>query len=260
VPLESFARLSLAIPAVRDRFATFAQYSRASIDDVLGAERRSAVRVGATTFDHVVLLNRGGRFEARPLPAAAQLAPAFAAVVADFDGDGREDLFLAQNFSPTELETPRFDAGTGVVLLGDGSGSFRALGVREAGLRVFGDQRGAAVADYDGDARPDLAVTQNGAATTLWRNRRSAPGVRVRVVAGPENPWGIGAQLRIVSGAARGPVREVRAGSGYWSMDGSTTVLATPRGASALWVRWPDGREQTVPVSAGRREVTLTKP
>jgi hypothetical protein len=40
-------------------------------------------------------------------------------------------------------------------------------------------------------------------------------------------------------------------------MDGATTVLAPLSGATALWVRWPDGREQTVPLSAGQREVTL---
>jgi hypothetical protein len=98
VPLESFSRLALAIPSVRDRVATFADYSKASLDDILGPQGASAVRIGVTTFDHMLLLNRGRRFDARPLPAVAQLAPAFAAVVADFDGDGREDLFLAQNF------------------------------------------------------------------------------------------------------------------------------------------------------------------
>jgi hypothetical protein len=260
MPLESFSRLGLAVPSARERIATFADFSRATVDDVLGAHLSSAVRVGATTFDHVVLLNRGGHFEPHPLPPAAQLAPAFAAVVGDFDGDAREDLFLAQNFSATEIETPRFDAGVGVVLLGDGRGGFRALGVREAGIRVFGDQRGAAAADYDGDGRVDLAVSQNGAATTLWRNRGGAPGLRLRLSAGRGNPWGIGAQLRVVGERAYGPAREVRAGSGYWSMDGATTVLALPPGARGVWVRWPGGRKETVPVSPGQRDLTLQMP
>ena len=33
---------------------------------------------------------------------------------------------------------------------------------------VYGEQRGAAAADYDRDARVDLVVTQNGAATRLY--------------------------------------------------------------------------------------------
>jgi hypothetical protein len=243
---------------VRERIATFAAYSSASVDDVLGDASRTAVRIGATMFDHAVLLNRGDHFEVRPLPPMAQLAPAFAAVVADFDGDGREDIFLGQNFSPTEIGTPRFDAGAGLVLLGDGRGGFRPLSVGQSGIRVFGDQRGAAAADYDGDGRVDLAVTQNGAPTTLWRNRTGRPGLRVRLVGLPENPLALGARLRVLTGTSAGPIRELH-GGGCWSMDAATTVLALPAGATGVWVRWPDGKDETVPVSANQHAVTISR-
>jgi hypothetical protein len=258
MPLESFGRLGIAIPGLKTRFATYAEYSRASVDDMLGDAIRSSVRVGATTFDHLLLLNRGGRFETVALPPVAQLAPAFAPVVADFDGDGHDDLFLAQNFSPTAIETPRFDAGAGLVLLGDGTGAFRPLSVRQSGIAILGDQRGAAAADYDGDGRVDLAVSQNGTATTLWRNRVAKPGLRVRLRAGPGNRWGVGARLHVLAGNRRGPVREVHAGSGYWSMDGATTVLSLPPGADSLVVQWPWGRQQIVPLSPGQLEVTVS--
>jgi len=259
MPLETFERIPLAVPNVHDRIATYAEYARASVDDVLGDAGRSAVRVGATTFDHLVLLNRGDRFEAHALPAAAQLAPAFAPVVADFNGDGREDLFLSQNFFPTETNTQRFDAGAGLVLLGDGKGGFAALSVQRSGVRVFGDQRGAAAADYDGDGRVDLAVSQNGGPTTLWHNQGAQPGTRIRLTGAPDNPLGIGARLRWVSATARGPVRELHAGSGYWSMDAVTTVLSLPANATGVWVKWPDGKEETVPLSAANRhEMAVT--
>ncbi|MEP6991729.1 MAG: FG-GAP-like repeat-containing protein [bacterium] len=259
MPLESYSRLGQAFPPLRDRIVSTADYAKRSVDEVLG-NTKVVARVGATTFEHTLFLNRGGRFEAHPLPRAAQVAPAFGVVVADFDGDGHEDLFLAQNFSPTDMVTMRFDAGAGQLLLGDGHGGFRALGVLEAGINITGDGRGAAAADYDGDGRVDLAVAQNGAATTLWHNVRAAPGVRVHVDAGPDNPLGIGTQLRVIAGSARGPVREVRAGGGYWSMDGAVTVLARPAGATSLWVRWPRGREQVVPLAPGQRDVRLRAP
>jgi len=125
---------------------------------------------------------------------------------------------------------------------------------------VLGDGRGAAAADYDGDGRVDLAVAQNGAATTLWHNVRATPGLRVHVDAGPANPRGVGAQLRIISGSTRGPVREIREGGGYWSVDGAVTVLAMPVDATALWIRWPLGREQVVPVPTGTRDITVRSP
>jgi hypothetical protein len=259
MPLQPFTQLSTAIPSVRDRVTSFAEYSKASLDQVLGAVASSGVRVGATTFDHLVLLNRGDHFEVHALPTMAQLAPSFGIVVGDFNGDGREDLFLAQNFFPTEIETPRFDAGVGLVLLGDGKGGFTPLSVRQSGVTMSGDMRGAAGADYDGDGRLDVAVGQNGGPTRLWHNRGGVPGVRVKLDGGPANPLAIGAQLRVIAGALRGPVREVHAGSGYWSVDGATTVLARPAGADSLWVRWPDGRQQTVPLGSAR-EVRLKSP
>ena len=259
MPLESLERLGIAVPSARSRYASYASYANATVDDVLGDAARSAVRVGATTFDHIVFLNRGSHFEAHPLPDAAQLAPAFGIVVADFDGDGREDLFLAQNFSPTSLDTPRFDAGAGLLLLGDGRGGFRPLGVHVSGISVLGDGRGAAACDYDGDGRVDLAVAQNGAATTLWHNRRARPGLRIRAAAGPENPWGIGVGLQVSLGTRRGPRREIHAGSGYWSMDCPTTVLALPHGADSLIVHWPGGKTQAVPLRAGQMDVTVRR-
>jgi hypothetical protein len=247
------------LPNVRRRIGTYADYAKADVATILGDAASSAVRVGATTFDHMLFLNRGTRFAARALPAASQIAPASCPVVADFDGDGREDLFLSQNFFPTEISTMRFDAGAGVVLLGDGSGGFSALSVRRSGVSVLGDQRGAATADYDNDARPDLAVSQNGTLTRLFRNVAGRPGVRVRLEGGASNPIGIGAQLRVMSKGRAGPLREVRAGTGYWSMDGSTSVLALPDGADSLWVRWPGGKTQTMPLAPGQREVLVRR-
>lgn len=260
MPLESFSRLGSALPGVRERFPSFADFSRRTVDELLGDKAKAVGRVGATTFEHMLFLNRGNHFEAHALPRATQVAPAFGVVVADFNGDGHEDLYLAQNFSPTDIGTMRFDAGAGQLLLGDGRGGFLALGVHAAGIEVLGDGRGAAAADYDGDGRVDLAVAQNGAQTTLWHNTRATPGLRVHVDAGPANPRGVGAQLRIVTRATRGPAREIREGGGYWSVDGAVTVMAMPAGATALWIRWPLGREQLVPLSPGMRDVTVRMP
>lgn len=259
MPTESFSRLGVALPSVRRRIGSYAEYARSDVGAVLGDQLAGMVRVGATTYDHLLLLNRGTRFEARPLPPASQQAPASAPVVADFDGDGREDLFLAQNFFPTEIGTLRFDAGAGVLLRGDGAGGFSPLGVGASGIRVLGDQRGAATADFDGDARADLAVAQNGAATRLFRNVGGRPGVRVRLEGGAGNPTGIGAQLRVRRGDALGAVREVRAGTGYWSSDGAITVLALPDGATAVQVRWPGGQLQEVPLAAGGRDLVIRR-
>jgi hypothetical protein len=260
MPLESFARLGVAFPGLRQRVPTYTEFARLSVGELFGDGARDATALGATTYDHLILLNRGESFEPRALPARAQLAPAFGVNVADFDGDGREDLFLAQNFFPTEIETMRFDAGVGLVLLGDGAGGFRALSVQESGVTVRGDQRGSAVADFDGDGRVDLAVSQNGEATTLWRNAAGRAGVRVRLAGPPGNPDGIGARIRVRTGTAEGPARWVLAGSGYWSSDSPVAVLGLPEGATEVVVRWPGGAVTLGRLVLGRRSVTVTPP
>ena len=67
----------------------------------------------------------------------------------DFDGDGREDLFVSQNFFGTDRETGRLDGGRGLWLRGDGRGGLTAVSGLESGVKVYGEQRGAALAEAD---------------------------------------------------------------------------------------------------------------
>jgi len=250
--------LAAAIPAIGARAPSHHAFGRASVRELLGEQAAIARELEASVFDSVVLLNRGDHFEVHPLPIEAQFAPAFGVSVADFDGDGNEDLFLAQNFFGVDAETSRQDAGVGLVLLGDGRGGFRALSPREAGIAMYGEQRGSAVADFDGDGRVDLAVAQHGGQTRLFRNVRGAPGVRVALRGPTGNRRGIGAVVRLKVGERFGPARELHAGSGYWSQDSATMVLAAPAAPSALQVRWPGGKEQMWPWPAGVTSVQVS--
>ena len=261
-PLTPLGQLMTALPVVRLTTRTFAAYANATLQDVFGGTLKGAQRLEAATLDHQVFFNRGGTFEARPLPAEAQFAPAFYAGVADFDGDGHEDLFLSQNFFPTEIGTPRYDAGRGLLLRGRGDGTLEPVPGQVSGIMVYGDQRGAAFADYDGDGRTDLVVSQNGAETRLYHNEHARPGVRVRLAGGPLNPRAIGGVVRLVYEGSRGPAREIHGGSGYWSQDGAIQVLGVEEGKRpvAVWVRWPGGSETVVPLLPGQREITIPRP
>lgn len=258
-PLNSYARVRVAFPELVGRIRGFASYADATAEQILGPSMDRVEKLAASTLDHMVFLNRGDHFVPAPLPAEAQFAPAFYAGIADFDGDGAEDLFLSENFSPTAIGTQRYDGGRGLLMRGDGNGGLTPVSGADAGITVYGDQRGAAFSDYDGDGRLDLVVSQNGAATRLFHNRGAKPGLRVRVHGPASNPDAVGAQVRVVYGARMGPVREISAGAGYWSQNGATQVMGLSGAPTEVWVRWPGGGETRVPVPAKANEITVTR-
>lgn len=235
--------LSKSIPMVRERFESYAAYSLAGIQDVLGPLVSEGARFEATTLDSMVFLNRGDHFEARSLPGEAQWAPGFGVCSGDFDGDGAIDLFLAQNFFGVPVETSRYDGGRGVVLLGDGKGGFHSLSGSESGILIYGQQRGAAVSDFDGDGRLDLAVAQHGGELKLYHNAGGHPGIRVRIAGAPGNVDGVGAVVRLGSHGRWSPAQEIHAGGGFWLQDSATLVLHGSGVSDTLSVRWPDGHE-----------------
>jgi len=246
-----------ALPALAELFPSFEAFGKSSVEQALSDFAGHLDKREVNTLASAVFLNRDGRLERRDLPPEAQWAPAFGVNVADADGDGFEDLFLSQNFFGNVDEGSRGDSGLGLWLRGDGKGGFRAVPATLSGVRVWGEQRGSAVGDFDGDGRVDLAVAQNGAATRLFRNTAARPGLRVRMKGLGANPAAVGTIVRVKCDGKWGPAREIRAGGGYLSQDSSMPVLSLPGTLEAVRVRWPGGASAEWPVAPGSKEIEI---
>jgi hypothetical protein len=257
VPWRTLTSVARALPWVRQGYPTHAAYGTAGIEEILGEHFKAAKVLAAQWLETTVFLNRGDHFEAVILPGEAQFAPCFGVSVGDLDGDGHEDIFLSQNFFGVDDETTRNDAGRGVWLRGDGVGDFAVVPGQVSGIKVYGEGRGSALCDYDGDGRVDLVVGQNGGETKLYHNVGGKAGLRVKLVGPSGNPTGAGAVMRLRFGERWGAAREVHAGSGYWSQDSAVQVLGTPEVPTALWVRWPGGKIWSTPMQQKARSITL---
>jgi enediyne biosynthesis protein E4 len=168
-----------------------------------------------------------------------------AAVWADFDCDGWLDLFVA-NRSDFSRQRNRLFRNLG-------TGGFADV-TSEAGVDGTGFAQPAAVADYDGDGRLDLAVGNlPGAPEELFHNVSPSGNFLVlRLVGRESNRAAIGARVVARTGDLR-MTREVASSSGRSSQGQLAAHFGLGASESAdLEIRWPSGLVQTlVGVPAG---------
>ena len=163
-PLRGRSKLTQSFPWLRQKFPTFADFSRATVDSIFQPERlHAATRLTAAELASGIFLQQAdGTFRFSPLPRPAQLAPINGFVVADLDGDGVPDLYCVGNFFGPEPMTGRFDGGVSLLLRGDGHGHFTPVSPGESGLVAIGDARAVArLSPVNPGGGPRLAVAQS---------------------------------------------------------------------------------------------------
>lgn len=123
------------MPFITDSFPTFKAYAIAEITEICGPKIDTALHLTARGFYTSIFVNDGkGKFTMKKLPNEAQFSPTKDILVEDINKDGNVDLILVGNMYDTEVETVRYDAGRGCVLLGNGKGDFTPMSPNESGF------------------------------------------------------------------------------------------------------------------------------
>ncbi|MFT7461784.1 MAG: hypothetical protein ACI9EF_000118 [Pseudohongiellaceae bacterium] len=182
-------------------------------------------------------------------------------VLADFDGDGDDDVFVANGYTSPDYETTMTCVGQVNQLFENTSGPgpfvnhrdtprWKLLDVATAGL-PFSDalaSRSTATADVDGDGDLDLVVTSNNGPLRLLRNNAQQRSLLVVPEGRPpqSNRDAIGAAVTVQLSDGRTQRAVVHSNSGYLGQNerglrfnlGEANVLS-------LNVDWPDGSHST---------------
>jgi enediyne biosynthesis protein E4 len=135
--------LSSQIPSMKGRFDTYKKLAENTFEDsFLTEELKDSYEAKAECFESSYFENLGnGQFKRKPLPIETQFSPINSMLTDDYNNDGNLDVLLAGNDYTTEVSTGRYDAGKGILLLGNGKGDFKAKSCHQTGFRADKDVR-----------------------------------------------------------------------------------------------------------------------
>lgn len=181
-PLPTFRELGLKLGVARDGGGTPNGSMGVDVADYDGSGRPAIWVTNYESELHALYRNvvRDGRqfwqFSSQLAGTAAigQLFVGFGTVFFDFDGDGWEDIFIANGH--VLRHSARGELEQRPVLLKNQGGRF--VDVSSAGGSYFAAKhrgRGVAVGDLDNDGRPDLIVSHVNAPVALLRNIAPMP-------------------------------------------------------------------------------------
>lgn len=156
------------MPFVSEKFKTYKDFASATIVDIYGKDKlESGIALKANDFYSYILWNEEGSFSYQKLPVFAQAFPVNDIQVLDYNEDGNLDIVLIGNEYNTEYETPRLDAGNGLLLTNKGDKTFECETVTRSGIFCpydakrmvqinISNQQAIIVANNDG--KPDCLI------------------------------------------------------------------------------------------------------
>lgn len=142
-PLALKHDLVRQIPSLKKKYPNYVDYARQTITDIFTPRQlESAITLHAFEMRSSVILNDGnGNFHILPLPERAQFSTIHAVLVKDLAGESSPDLLVGGNLYDVKPEVGRYDASYGLLLEGNGDGTFRSMPSDKSGVLIKGQIR-----------------------------------------------------------------------------------------------------------------------
>ena len=170
VPMRGKECTTQQMPYVGEKFKDFHSFASSKLIDILPEKTvEGAVVYEISNFESILLVNENGKLTAQKLPIQAQISPIKNSFVDDFNKDGFKDILLVGNHYGVEVETVRYDAGYGSILLGDGKNKFKFLPPSSSGFYIPTDSRAISSIKTINNSKMYL-VTNNNDSIALFKN------------------------------------------------------------------------------------------
>ena len=157
----------------RNKFQNYKSYAVATIDSLIPGDRmEGALKLSVNYLKSAYIQNEGnGHFIISELPMQAQVSILNGMAVDDFDGDGNLDVCMNTNDYSTDPNMGRYDALNGLVLKGNGNGSFTPLPILQSGIYINGNGKGLGKLK-GADNSSLLIATQNKGPIQVYKSKR----------------------------------------------------------------------------------------
>lgn len=141
-PFTSRDQLVKQIPSLKKKFLRYRDYRDVKLEDIITpVQKGNSALMKVEKLTSVVLRNHAGKFTVEELPMEAQYFPVYDIKATDVNVDGNLDVLMTGNLSATQPDFGSYDAGVGLVLMGDGKGNFTAMRPDQSGFVMLGEGR-----------------------------------------------------------------------------------------------------------------------
>lgn len=162
VPVRGRECTSQQMPYVAEKFGDYHSFASSKLLDILPEDKiEQSVKYEIKGFESIILMNENNKLIKQKLPNAAQVSPIKSSIIKDLNKDGISDIIIVGNHYGVEVETTRYDAGYGNVLLGTVEGKYKAIPAKQSGFYVPFDSRSISEVTVNGTKK--LIIANNNA-------------------------------------------------------------------------------------------------